>query len=143
MASTIAGDAVMVSSALAAALMLFSPTRAACAPKSFDCRLTVVETKASGKKDVGSEQRSIVLLIDEQAKAVTVQQDSGARALDNVTMSEHNINGYVDDLSLSVDLSAGKSPSKHTSPPPIGRASSLGTAHRQSNRRPDSLAPHS
>ena len=108
MASTIAGDAVMVSSALAAALMLFSPTRAACAPKSFDCRLTVVETKASGKKDVGSEQRSIVLLIDEQAKAVTVQQDFGARALDNVTMSEHNINGYVDDLSLSVDLSSWK-----------------------------------
>jgi len=108
MASAIAGDAVKVSLALGAALMLFSPARATAAPKSFDCRLTVVETKASGKKDVGSEQRSIVLLIDEQAKTVMVQQDSGARALNNVTMSEHNINGYVDDLSLSVDLSSWK-----------------------------------
>ena len=106
--SAIAGAAAEVSAALGAALSLFTPLSAAAAPKTFDCSLSVLETKAAGKKDVGAEQRSIVLLVDEQAKKVTVQQNNSARALDNVTMSEHSINGYIEDLSLSVDLSSWK-----------------------------------
>ncbi len=97
-----------VLAALGAALVLVSPVTATAAPKKFNCSLSVLETKMAGKKDVGAEQRSIVLLVDEQAKAVTVLQNDGARALENVTMSEHSINGYVDDLSLSVDLSSWK-----------------------------------
>ncbi len=97
-----------VLAALGAALALVSPLNATAAPKKFDCSLSVLETKTAGKKDVGAEQRSIVLLVDAQAKTVTVQQNNGARALENVTMSEHSINGYVDDLSLSVDLSSWK-----------------------------------
>jgi hypothetical protein len=108
MGAAIGGDTGKVIAASFVATFMLSPVNAIAAPQQFDCSLTIVETKTAGKKDVGAEQRSIVLLVDKQARTVTVQQNDGARALDNVTMSEHNINGYVDDLSLSVDLSTWK-----------------------------------
>lgn len=51
-----------------------------------------------------AENRSITVLVDQEAKALTVDQDGSGRALDNVTATQIAITGYVrGQVSLSVD----------------------------------------
>lgn len=92
--------------ALAAALLALSPAAAIAAPKRLDCSLTVRETKAGSKLDVGPENRSITVVFDKEAKALTVRQDGGARVLSNVTMTQSSMNGYVSEMSLGIDPSS-------------------------------------
>ncbi len=94
--------------ALAAALLPLPPAGAIAAPQRLDCSLSVVETKAGSKQDVGTEHRSIVVVFDEEAKAITVNQDGISRALNHVTMTQMTMNGYVADMSLGIDLSSWK-----------------------------------
>jgi hypothetical protein len=95
---------VVAVGALAAVLIAMSPASAA--PRRLDCSLTVLETKAGPKLDVAAEKRAIIVVFDEQAKALTVRQDGGARALGNVTMTQSSMTGYVDEMSLGVDPSS-------------------------------------
>jgi len=92
--------------ALAAALFALSPAGADAAPKRLDCSLTVLETKAGPKLDVAAEKRAVIVVFDQEAKALTVRQDGGARALGNVTMTQSSMTGYVDEMSLGVDPSS-------------------------------------
>ena len=91
---------------LAAALVAMSPAGAIAAPKRLDCSLTVLETKAGPKLDVAAEKRSIMVVFDEEAKALAVRQGDSARALGNVTMTQNSMTGYVSDMSLGVDPSS-------------------------------------
>jgi hypothetical protein len=100
-------------SALAAALLLLSPAGAIAAPKRLDCNLTILETTAGpksavgAKSNVGAESRSITVMFDEEAKALTVYQDGTAQVLNNVTMSQVAMSGYVSgEMSLSIDPSS-------------------------------------
>ncbi len=90
----------------ALAAVLFSMSPAGAAPKRLDCTLTVLETKAGLKLDVAAEKRSIIIVFDEQAKALAVRQDGGARTLSNVTMTQSSMTGYVGEMSLGVDPSS-------------------------------------
>lgn len=96
--------AVCAAVALAAALFALSPAIAA--PKRLDCNLTVLETKAGSKLDVAPENRSITVVFDKEAKALTVRQDGGARVLGNVTMTQNSMDGYVSEMSLGIDPSS-------------------------------------
>ncbi len=94
--------------ALAVSLLLLSPTGAIAAPRRLDCSLTVLETKAGSKQDVGTEHRSIVVVFDDEAKAITVTQDGSSQVLNHVTMTQMTMNGYAADMSLGIDLSSWK-----------------------------------
>jgi hypothetical protein len=94
--------------ALTAALLLASPAGAIAAPRRLDCSLTVLETKAGSKQDVGTENRSIVVMFDDEAKAITVNQDGSSQVLNHVTMTQMTMNGYAADMSLGIDLSSWK-----------------------------------
>ena len=99
--------AVDVLGTLAATLLLVSPFAARAAPKRLDCNLTSLETRAGPKTDVGAENRSITVVFDEEAKALTVYPDGSALALTNVTMSSIAMSGYVSGkVSLSIDPSS-------------------------------------
>jgi len=99
--------AVDVVGTLAATLLLVSPLAARAAPKRLDCNLTSLETRAGPKTDVGAENRSITVVFDEEAKALTVYPDGSALALTNVTMSSIAMSGYVSGkVSLSIDPSS-------------------------------------
>ncbi len=99
--------AVDVLGALAAALLLVSPFAALAAPKRLDCKLTSLETRAGPKTDVAAESRSITVVFDQDAKALTVYLDGSALALTNVTMSQIAMSGYVSGkVSLSIDPSS-------------------------------------
>lgn len=91
--------------AFVGAFLLLSPAGAIAAPKRLDCNLTNFETKAGPKSDSGTEKRSITVVVDEEAKGLTVYQDGNARALNNVTISQTSMNGYVADISLGIDPS--------------------------------------
>jgi hypothetical protein len=93
-------------SALAAGLLLLSSAAAAAAPKRLDCSLTKLETRAGGNFDVKAESRSITVVFDDAAKTLTVYQDDSGRALNQVTMTQISMNGYVDEMSLGIDLSS-------------------------------------
>jgi hypothetical protein len=94
--------------ALAAALVAMSPAGAVAAPRRLDCGLTVLETKAGPKLDVEAENRSITVIFDEEAKALTVRQDGAARVMNNVTMTNSAMNGYVSEMSLGINPSSWK-----------------------------------
>ena len=94
--------------ALTIALLLLSPAAAIAAPQRLDCTLTVLETKAGSKQDVGVEKRSITVVFDDLAKTITVTQDGNARVLNHVTMTQMTMNGYVDDMSVGIDVSSLK-----------------------------------
>lgn len=96
------------SRALAAAILLLSPAAAIAAPQRLDCSLTVLETKAGSKQDVGAENRSIAVVFDDVAKTISVTQDGNSRALTHVTMTQMTMNGYVNDMSLGIDVSSWK-----------------------------------
>lgn len=99
--------AVDVLGALAAALLLVSPFAALAAPKRLDCNLTSLETRVGPKTDVTAENRSITVVFDQDAKALTVYPDGSALALTNVTMSQIAMSGYVSGkVSLSIDPSS-------------------------------------
>jgi len=85
------------------ALLMLPPAGAFAAPKRLNCSLTDLETKAGSNSDVAVENRSIVIVYDEQAMSLTVHQDGSARALNNVTISQTSINGYVGEISVGID----------------------------------------
>jgi hypothetical protein len=95
---------VVAFGALAALPVAMSPAGAA--PRRLDCNLTVLETKAGSKLDVAAEKRPVIVVFDEQAKALTVRQNNGARVLGNVTMTQSSMTGYDDEMSLGVDPSS-------------------------------------
>ena len=98
---------VNAGAALAAACLLLSPAGAIAVPKRLDCTLTELETKAGSKSDFAAESRSITVVFDEQAQVLSVYQDGGARVLNNVTISETSMNGYVGDISLGIATTSG------------------------------------
>jgi len=84
------------------ALVPVSSAGAIAAPKRLDCSLTDIETKAGAKSDFEAENRSITVVVDAEAKALTVYQDGSARVLNNVTITQTSMNGYVGDISLGI-----------------------------------------
>ena len=99
--------AVDVLGAFAAALLLVAPFGAVAAPTRLDCNLTSLETRTGPKTDVGAENRSLTVVFDQDAKALTVYPDGSALVLTNVTMSQIAMSGYVSgNVSLSIDPSS-------------------------------------
>jgi hypothetical protein len=95
------------SHALAAVLLLLSPAGAIAAPQRLDCTLTSVETRAGPTTDVAAESRSITVVFDQAANALTAYPNGSALVLTNVTMSQVAISGYVSgQVSLSLDPSS-------------------------------------
>ena len=70
---------VHASGMLAAILPLLSPVGAVAAPKRLDCKLTSLETRTVQTTDVVAENRSIAVVFDQEAKALTVYPDGSAR----------------------------------------------------------------
>jgi hypothetical protein len=91
-------------SALAMALLL--PGVAVAAPKRLDCSLTKVETRTGANFEVGRENRPVTVVFDAEAKSLAVYQDGGKRALGHVTITQISMNGYIDEMSLGIDMSS-------------------------------------
>lgn len=47
-------------------------------------------------------------MFDDVAKTISVTQDGNSRALTYVTMTQMTMNGYVNDMSLGIDVSSWK-----------------------------------
>ncbi len=92
-------------SALAAAHLLL-PSALAAAPKRLDCSLTNLETTVGPKYEAEAENRPITVVFDEEAKTLAVYQDGNRRVLDHVTITQISINGYIDEISLGIDMSS-------------------------------------
>ncbi len=92
---------------LAVALLLLPSGIAAAAAMRLDCNLTQIETKAGSNFDVETENRTIAVVVNGEAKTIVVYQDGGGRALDHVTITPIAMNGYVDDMSLGIQTSSG------------------------------------
>ena len=92
---------------LAALVLLLSPGGGSAAPTRLDCTLTSLEMKTGSTTDTAAENRSIIVVFDRDAKALTVYPDDSAVVLTNVTMSQIAMSGYVSgDVSLSIDPSS-------------------------------------
>lgn len=97
--------AIAGASALATALLL-PPAVAAAAPKQLDCSLTRLETRAGPNFEVEGENRPIAVIFDDEAKSLAVSAGAGKRGLGHVTITQISMNGYVDDMSLGIDMSS-------------------------------------
>ena len=84
-------------------LMLQLTSGAIAAPQRLDCSLTQIKTKAGESLDTKPEKRSITVVLDQDAAAITVYQNGSAQALDNVTFEQSSIDGYVKQMSLGID----------------------------------------
>jgi hypothetical protein len=93
-------------SALAMALVLLWSADANAAPGRLDCAMAKLETKTGSNFDVEAENRSIIVVFDEDAKTLSVYQDGGKQPLAHVTITPIAMSGYVDDLSLGIDRSS-------------------------------------
>lgn len=94
-----------IGTAVAALLLLLSPADAA--SQRFDCTLTKAESYETGSNPSQIEHRSITLAVDEEAKTITVSQDSTTEVLGHVSFSQSTINGYTKDISVGMDRSSG------------------------------------
>jgi len=93
--------------AIAAAVLPLPPAGAVAAPQRLDCNLTSLETRTGSTTDAVAENRSITVVFDREAKALTVYPNGSALVLTNVTMSQIAMSGYVSgDVSLSIDPSS-------------------------------------
>lgn len=93
-------------SVLAMALVLLSSADANAAPARLDCSMAKLETKTGSDFDVEAENRSIIVVFDEDAKTLSVYPDGGKQPLAHVTITPIAMSGYVDDLSLGIDRSS-------------------------------------
>lgn len=93
-------------SALAAAHLLLPSALAVAAPKRLDCSLTELETTVRPKYEAEAENRAIIVVFDEEARTLAVYQDGNRRVLDHVTITQISMNGYVDEISLGIDMSS-------------------------------------
>ena len=97
-------EGVAAASVLGAALLLPSVVAVA-APKRLDCSLTRIETRTGPNLEVGRENRPIIVVFDDEAKSLAMYQDGGKWGLGHVTITQISMNGYVDEISLGIDLS--------------------------------------
>jgi len=74
--------------------------KASTAPQRLDCVLTDTADK------LGSEARPIVVVVDETAKTLQVQDGDQNYNLNNVSISTISISGDTDRLSLGIDRSS-------------------------------------
>lgn len=88
------------------ALLLFPHAADAAVPKLFDCTLTEFESTADNW--LQTEHRVIAMVVDEEAKTITVSQDGTTQTLGNVSFSQSTINGYTDSISIGMDRSSGR-----------------------------------
>lgn len=93
--------------ALAVALLLLPSAIAAAAPRRLDCTLTQLETMVGSNFDAQAENRSIAIVVDEEPKTIMVYQDGSRQALDHVTITQIAMNGYIDEISLGIQISSG------------------------------------
>jgi hypothetical protein len=84
------------------ALILLSPGGAIAAPTALDCTLT--ELVANTGRE--AENRSITVVLDEEARSLTVYQDGSAQVLSHITLTQSTMNGYVKGMSLGIDRSS-------------------------------------
>jgi hypothetical protein len=87
-------------------LLLLPPAAEAAAPKLFDCTLTQSES-TDDMKGAQTEHRSIAMVVDEEAKTITLSQNGTKQALGIVSFSQSTINGYTDNISVGMDRSSG------------------------------------
>jgi hypothetical protein len=101
-------SAAVVAGAFVAGVLLLSPVGAVAASARLNCSLTDVETQGAGKFDrqVGAENRSVTVVFDEQASALSVDQNGAPRTLSNVTITQSSMSGTSSDISVGVDRSS-------------------------------------
>ena len=66
----------------------------------FDCVLT------DTAEQLASENRTIVVMVDESAKSLQVQDGSQSYSFDDVSISNIAVSGHVDSVSLGMDRSS-------------------------------------
>jgi hypothetical protein len=88
-------------------ISLLSADHAIAATTRLDCSLTELETKEGTKTDFKTESRIITVIVDEDAKMITVDQDGVEQRLKHVTITQTALNGYNEELSLGIDASSG------------------------------------
>ena len=91
---------------LAVAFLLLSPAIASAAPRQFNCKLTQLESQA-GPNFSQTENRSITILADQEAKTITLSQGDSEQALDHVRFLPLTMNGYTADMSFGLDTLSG------------------------------------
>ena len=96
--------AVCILGALSAVLLL--PAGAVAAPKRLDCSLTLLETRAGPKSDQSAESRSMMIVFDEEAQALTLYQGASVQALGRVTITQSSMSGAVGEITLGIDRSS-------------------------------------
>jgi hypothetical protein len=93
---------VAAASALATALLV--PAIGVAAPKRLDCNLTTHETRMGPNLAFERENRPIAVVFDDETKSLAVYQDGEKRGLSHVTITRIFMNGYVDEMSLGIDM---------------------------------------
>jgi len=94
--------------AFAALLATLLPNVTATAtPRLLDCSLNEIDTTAGQNFNVETENRSISVAADDEARTITVFQDGKAWPLSHVTITQIVMNGYTDDISVGVQISSG------------------------------------
>lgn len=92
---------------LAIVISLLSADLAIAATTRLECSLTELETKEGTKTDLKTESRIITVIVDEDAKMITVDQNGVEQRLNHVTITQTALNGYNEGLSLGIDASSG------------------------------------
>ena len=106
MAGWISGQTPLFSLTAVAVVVLLSPcVTAVGAPRQMNCSLTRLESTAD-PNFTQSENRSISIIVDKEAKTITVSQGGSTQPLDHVTFSQLTMNGYTGDISLGMDTSS-------------------------------------
>jgi len=96
-------------SPLAAAILLLWPMEAFGNTVRLDCSLRDIETYKGAQFDrlVGTESRSIIVVLDEERMALTMYQDGSMHVLRDVTITQTSIDGALDQISLGIDRASG------------------------------------
>jgi hypothetical protein len=95
-------DAFSVSAILLSASTAIAPwiASAAAGPQQLDCVLTDTDTQPS------SQNRSVVVVFDEDEKSITAEQDGRSYSFTKVSISNVSISGHTDGISLGIDRSS-------------------------------------
>ena len=89
-----------------AIFLLLLPAGAGAAPERLDCRLIKAEIQSGSQSEQVAEDRSIIVVFDEQTRALTVYQDANGQALNGVTITQSSMSGAVGEISLGLERSS-------------------------------------
>ena len=95
-----------LAAAIALAIALLLPAVAVAAPKRLDCSLITHETRIGPNLAFERENRPVTVVFDAETELLAVYHDGSKRALSHVTITRISMNGYVDEMSLGIDMAS-------------------------------------